>query len=73
MQTQVQPNPLGLNPSNRKLNFISVTNKGCFTRMAFSYSKFGLAFIVVHFIQVETIAFVSKIWIREDNNSYKII
>ena len=40
--------------------------------MAFSYSKFGLAFIVVHFLQVETIAFVSKIWIREDNNSYKI-
>ena len=24
-------------------------------------------------IQVETIAFVSKIWIREDNNSHKII
>ena len=49
MQTQVQRNPLGLNPSNRKLNFISVTNKGCYTRMAFSYSKFGLSFIVVHF------------------------
>ena len=41
--------------------------------MAFSYSKFGLAFIIVHFIQVEAIAFVSKIWIRKDNNSYKII
>ena len=43
--------------------------------MAFSYSKFGLAFNVVHFIQiiqVETIVFVSKIWIREETNSYII-
>ena len=38
----VQPNPLGLNPSNRKLNLISVTNIRRFKRMAFSHSKFGL-------------------------------
>ena len=42
--------------------------------MAFSYSKFGLAFIVVHFIKFETIVFVSKIsrdFVKK--NSYKIV